>query len=60
MMTAPLLPFDFWRLCLREDCVRLGKLLTFDSLGDESLRILWESGSLPCVLDIIQEQKAVN
>lgn len=60
MMTLPPLPFDFWKLCLREDCVRHGKLLAFDHLGDESLRLLWESGALPSVLDIIQGSKAVN
>src|SRR5215472_17761514 len=54
-MTAPLLPFDFWKLCLREDCVRWDKLLDFEVLGDECLRLLWESGALPCVLNVVQE-----
>jgi hypothetical protein len=60
IVIAPQLPFDFWKLCLREDCVRQDKLRAFESLGDECLRLLWESGALPCVCDIIQEQKTVN
>jgi hypothetical protein len=31
----------------------------FDYLGDECLRLLWETGALPCVLDIVQAEKAV-
>jgi hypothetical protein len=60
MMTAPLLPSDFWKLCLREDCVRWDKLLDFESVSDECLSLLWEPGALPCVLDIVQEPKMVN
>jgi len=60
MITGAWLPFDFWKLCLREDCARRGDLLAFDSLGDECLRLLWESGALPCVLDIIQGEETVN
>jgi len=45
MVTAPLLPFDFWKLCLREDCVGWDKLLDFEVLRDECLRLLWESGA---------------
>ena len=59
-MTVPPFPFDFWKLCLREDFVLQGKLPAFESMGDECLRLLWESGALPCVRDIVQEQKAVN
>lgn len=60
MMTAQQLPFDFWKLCLREDCVLQGKLLVFESFGDEYLKLVWESGALPCVLDVLQVPKMVN
>jgi len=60
IMTDPRLPFDFWKLCLREDCVLEGKLLDFESLGDECLWLLWQSGALPCVFDIMQERETVN
>ena len=60
MMTAQQLPFDFWKLCLREDCVLQGKLLVFESFGDEYLKLVWESGALPCVLDVFQVPKLVN
>ena len=50
------LPFDIWKVCLREDCVREEKLFAFDALGDECLRLLWESGTPPSVQGIIQAQ----
>ena len=59
-MNIPNLPFEFWRLCLREDCVRNDKLLAFDALGDACLTMLWQSGALPCLLDIIQAEQTVN
>ena len=60
MKTVPVLPFDFWMLCLREDCARSGKLPMLEGLGDACLRLLWESGALPCALDIIQEKEVLN
>jgi hypothetical protein len=32
-------------------------LLAFESLGDECLRLLWESGAFPCLLDIISRRE---
>ena len=60
-MNIPTLPFEFWRLCLR-DYVRNDKLPAFDALGDDSLRMLWQSWALPCryVLDIIEAEQAVE
>ena len=60
-MNIPTLSFEFWRLCLR-DYVRNDKLLAFDALGDECLRMLWQSWALPCpcVLDIIETEQAVE
>jgi len=55
-----LLAFEFWKLCLREDCRRLEMSLAFECLDDECLRVLWATGSLPCVLDIISTEKRVN
>jgi len=55
-----MLPFEFWRLCLREDCVRNDMLLAFMALDEECLRLIWESGALPCVLDMVQAEQTVN
>ena len=56
-MYDELLPFDIWKVFLHEDCVREEKLYAFDALGDECLRLLWESGTLPSVQGIIQGQR---
>ena len=53
-------PFEFWKLCLREDCARQGYCLAFERFDDGCLRLLWETGALPCVLDIIPVEKIVN
>ena len=45
---------------MREDCVRQGMVAAFDYLGDECLRLLWETGALPCVVDIVLAEKALN
>jgi hypothetical protein len=60
MMTVPQLPFDLWKLCLREDCVLQDKLLAFESFGDEYLKLVWESGALPYMGDVIQKQKMAS
>ena len=59
-MYIPTLPFEFWRLCLREDYVRNDKLRSFNALDDQCLKLIWETGALPCVLDIVQEEQTVN
>jgi hypothetical protein len=57
-MYDELLPFASWKECLRQDCVRLDKLVPFNALGDECLRLLWESGTQPSVQGIIQGRDA--
>ena len=58
-MDEPQLPFEFWRACLRVDCVREDKLFAFEALGDECLQLLWESGTPPSVQGSIQAERAV-
>jgi hypothetical protein len=48
------LPFAVWKERLRQDCERLNQLGAFNALGDERLKLLWESGTPPSVQDIIQ------
>jgi len=56
-MNTLLWPFEFWKLCLREDYRRLEMALAFERLDEECLRLLWASGVLPCLLDIIPQRK---
>jgi len=51
-MTTQPLTFDVWKARLREDCQRNDKLVAFDSLGEECLRILYESGTEPSLKGI--------
>ena len=46
-MTTQPLKFEVWKARLREDCQRDDKLLAFNNLGEDCLRILWESGTEP-------------
>lgn len=40
-----LLPFDVWIQRFRDECPRRDRLWGFDALGDECLRVLWQSGT---------------
>ena len=44
-----LLTFDAWKLHFRKDCELQNKLIAFNALGDDVLRILWQSGLEPSV-----------
>jgi hypothetical protein len=41
--------FEVWKQRLREDCRQQDKLIAFENLGDECLRLLWEDGIEPSV-----------
>lgn len=47
------LPFDSWKLHLRKDCELQDKLPAFNALGDDVLRLLWETGIEPSVIGIV-------
>jgi len=54
------LPFEVWRLRLRDDCLRQDRLLAFNILGDECLRLLWEDGNEPSVRAIIEGEQKIQ
>lgn len=56
-MNAAWMSFAVWRQRLRDDCVRCDRLLAFQNLGDESLRVLWEAGTEPSVQSVIDGRK---
>jgi len=58
-MSDEKLSFETWRSCLREDCERREKLLEYNNLGDECLRVLWEAGTMPSVQGVIDGGKKV-
>ena len=47
------IPFDVWKQRLQDDCRKCGKLLAFEALGEDALRLLWESGTQPSVQGVI-------
>lgn len=42
-------PFEGWKIRLSEDCEVQDKLLAFNALGDDVLKLLWEQGLAPSV-----------
>jgi len=51
------MPFETWKLKLREDCHLKGKITAFQALGEPVLQILWESGVDPSVTAICESQR---
>lgn len=49
--------FEVWKVHLRKDCELQGKLLAFDSLGEYTLKLLWEDGLDPRVDAIVESSK---
>jgi len=45
----PVLTYDLWRIQFRKDCEIEDKLFAFDSLGEFTLKLLWENGYAPTV-----------
>lgn len=56
-MSTEALTFESWKSRLQEDCQRRDKLLAYSILGEDCLRILWESGTEPSVDGIIDDGK---
>jgi hypothetical protein len=48
------LALEVWKLRLKEDCERQDKLLAYSSLGEECLKVLWETGTEPTVQGVIE------
>jgi hypothetical protein len=44
--------FLTWKARLQDDCTKNGKMLAFNSLGDLTLKVLWESNLDPTVESI--------
>ena len=44
-----LLTFDVWKLHFRKDCELQNKMIAFNALGEDVLRVLWQSGLEPSV-----------
>lgn len=42
-------PFDAWKEELRKDCEARGTLNGYEAMGDQVLKLLWESGIAPNV-----------
>lgn len=49
MHGRPSLAYELWKVQLRKDCEKEEKLLAFYSIGDYTLKMLWESGLAPTV-----------
>ena len=47
------LTFKEWKLRLRQDCERHEKVLAYNNLGEECVRLLWEAATEPSVQGII-------
>ena len=52
-MNAPDLSFETWKSRLQQDCQHWDKMLAYNTLGEDCLRLLWETGIEPSVQGII-------
>jgi hypothetical protein len=48
------LTFEAWKALLRNDCIALEKLQTFDTAGEVILKLLCENGADPTVEGIVR------
>lgn len=48
-------PFEAWKLKLQEDCVACGRLLIFNELNDNVLKLFWKRGVDPTVEAILAD-----
>jgi len=55
-----ILPFEFWKVCLRKDCQDHHQLREFDSLDESVLRLLWQQGLKPSVQAIVDDGENVD
>jgi hypothetical protein len=54
----PSLTFGEWKRQLRENCVRLDRLASFNNFGDYVLALLWKRGLDPSVEAIVNDGKS--
>ncbi len=57
----PSIPFETWKSQFHQDCQFHNKLAAFNALGEDVLRIFWESGLEPrvkAIVDGASEQSA--
>jgi hypothetical protein len=52
-MSASRLAFEDWKVRLHSDCQLMDKVLGYNNLGEECLKLLWEAGTEPSVEGII-------
>lgn len=45
--------FEDWKLALRQDCQKQGKMVAFDAMGERALKLWWETGIEPTVNALI-------
>lgn len=48
------LTYEIWKVQLRKECENEGKMLAFDSLGEYTLKLLWQNGLDPNVWAIVE------
>lgn len=51
---AQALTYEIWKVQFRKDCENEGKMPAFDSLGEYTLKLLWQSGLAPNVRAIVE------
>jgi hypothetical protein len=57
----PPIPYDVWKLRLRQDFEHLGKLDTFNAIADNILHFFWRRALEPTVRAIVNDgAKAIN
>jgi len=50
------IPFEVWKLQLRNDCKHEGKLRAFNTLTDHVLQLFWKRGIEPSVKAIVNDR----
>lgn len=51
----PPIPFDVWKLRLRQDCEHHGKLHAFKLIADNILQLFWKRGLDPTINAIVND-----
>jgi hypothetical protein len=54
------LTFEIWKVQLRKDCEVQGKLLPFEAIGDDTLKLLWEVAIEPSVESLVKSAGTAN
>lgn len=59
-MSAMQLAFTLWKAALRQDCERRDKVLAFEAMGEDVLRMFWERGAVPTVQGILEDSSSTE